>query len=131
MGKPRGKGKPFEPGHAPIPGAGRPPMPPEVREARKMNSAEVARVINRLINLSEAEVQAIQDDKAAPMLDRMIAGIVLVSSLKADFFRLNFLFDRGIGRVTEKLKIERPKPTVVKFKDGSAAVLGHTPEEEE
>jgi hypothetical protein len=131
MGKPRGKGKPFGPANPPPASEGRPPMPPEIREARKMNQNEVARLINRLINLSEAEVQAIQDDKTAPMLDRMIAGIVLVASLKADFFRLNFLFDRGVGRVTEKIKIERPKPTVIKYKDGSTVVLGHTPEDEE
>lgn len=131
MSKPRGKGKRFEPGHAPIPGAGRPPMPPDVREARKMNQAEVARVINRQINLTENEVKQIQDDKAQTLLDRIVAGIILVTKEKGDFFRLNFLFDRGIGRVTEKIKIERPKPTVIQYKDGTATVLGHTPEEEE
>lgn len=43
---------------------------------------------------------------------------IMINSAKGDYRALNFLFDRVIGRVTEKIDMNLPEPFVLKSLDG-------------
>lgn len=119
----------FKPGQVGNPG-GRPKLPEDIKEARKLNQNEVSRIINKYMNM---EISAIKEDMNKPgtkALEAMIGKIISEAHKFGDYSRVNFLFDRMIGKVTEKMEIKVPKPTMVKLLDGPAIMLDHEKEEE-
>jgi hypothetical protein len=52
-----------------------------------------------------------------------IARILVKGISEGDTQRLNFLFDRLIGKVKEVKEITTPKPTVMKLLDGKTEII--------
>lgn len=115
--------KPFKPGQSGNPN-GRPKLTTELLEARKLNQIAVGSIINKYMNMGIGEIQ--QDCERADIkaLEAMIGKIIVEAHKFGDYSRVNFLFDRMIGKVKETIEVELPKPTVVKLLDGSSIVLG-------
>jgi len=120
----------FKPGKSGNP-SGRPKLPNDVLEARKQNTTSVARILNNFMNMDMDSLKSIMNNKETPALEMMIGRIVIEAIKSGDQTRLNFILDRSIGKVIDKMEIKTPKPTLVKLLDGSAILLGNEKEDEE
>lgn len=91
-------GRPFPPGVSGNPG-GRPKLPDDIKEARAMNQVEVARTLDRFLNLTREQLRARLADSSASALDHLIGSIIVKGIHHGDQRRLDFLLDRIIGKV--------------------------------
>lgn len=119
----------FKPGTSGNP-SGRPKLPEDIANARKHNSNSVARLLNAFMNMDLDSLKELMNAKTTTNLELMIGRIVIESIKSGDQTRLNFILDRSIGKVIEKMEIKVPKPTLVKLLDGPAIMLDHEKEEE-
>lgn len=119
-------GRDWKPGQTGNP-SGRPKYPADVKEARVMNLAEASRILNKYAYSTVEEIKAAALDPQTPAIEMMILKVIVECTKTGDHHRLNFLFDRLIGKVTEKIKVELPTPTRLKRYGGEEAeVLGAT-----
>lgn len=102
-GKKTGGGKDFAFGNPG--GPGRPPTPPDILEAKKLTQAEFARITQKFMALSKAEMQVIAKDPSTPALDLMVLSIISKGINQGDDKRLNFFLDRFIGKVKEEINL--------------------------
>jgi len=110
---------------------GRPKMPEEIRKARKLNQIKVAQILNDFANMNDEEFVAMLADTNTSKLERMIASAV-TKAQTGEFTALNFILDRMIGKVTDKVEHKLPRPTVIKLLGEDAVmVLGSGEAEEE
>lgn len=120
-------GKDFKPGH----NIGRPKQPEDVREASNLSIVEARATLSKYLKLTLTELEEAMKSRSIPSMDVWIARIVLLGLKNGDYQRLNFMFDRLIGKVTEKVDLKVVEPTIIEFKDGRKIVMGMTPKEEE
>lgn len=78
---------------------GRPEIPEEILRAQQMNQVDVARTISRLLRCSIAFLELLAKDKNASGMDTTCAEIVLKAKKFGDPRRLDFMFNRSIGKV--------------------------------
>lgn len=103
---------------------GRPPKPSEVKLAEKVSKNEVMLCLSKFMRLSTDELTLIAEDTSRPAMENWIAKICIMGMEKGDQFRLDFIFNRLIGKVTDKIEHAFPKPTIIERLDGSQTVLG-------
>lgn len=121
----------FRPGQSGNP-SGRPKLPEDLKKARRLNQIAVGRIINEYMNLSITELKFELEDESTSALEAMIGKIIIEAHKVGDYSRVNFLFDRMIGKVTEKVEHKMPKPTVIKLiGEDAVMVLGQSEEKEE
>ncbi len=116
-------GKPFAKGTSGNPG-GRVKLPEELRKARALNQQELERAVNKYLWLDRAALQDAVKDPATPMLELMVASIMAQAAQKGDQQRLEFILQRLIGRVTDKIEVKVPAPFVIRRAAGGEIVLG-------
>jgi hypothetical protein len=112
---------------------GRVKFPPDVKKARTLNLVEATRALNKYIYMTREELLEAANSPETVALDLMIIRVIVESGKTGDHHRLGFLFDRLIGKVTEKAEVKMPVPTRIKMLDQDASeVLGAAmPEEDE
>ncbi len=86
---------------------GRPKLPQDVVEARKLNRNEVERILTRHVRMTKTELESAQKDPNTPALENLIVGVLLEGMKSGDHVRLNFLLDRLIGKPTEHVELEQ------------------------
>jgi hypothetical protein len=113
----------FKKGHN-KPGPGRPPQAPELKKIPRLTKDQVQACIAKYqwMGLDELEV-AMKDEKRS-MLEHMIMSIIHKAMKQGDQNRLEFLFNRTIGKVKEVTEIQLPEPTFVKRLNGEVIELG-------
>lgn len=105
--------------------AGRVKLPEEVKQAKKLNRVSMEAALNKFLGWETQQLADFLDNKKNPVLEMIVARILIEAMKKGDQMRLNFLFDRLIGKVQDKIEHTLPKPTVVKlFGEDAALVLG-------
>lgn len=123
------KGHPGGPGR----GKGRPKIAEDLREVKVFNKDEWTRMFNRFFFMTMAELESfISKRKEQRVGDLLVASIVHAALKGGDEKKLNFMLDRTIGRVTDKIEITPPQPFIIRRRDGSEEVMGAktlTPEE--
>lgn len=119
----------FKPGQSGNPN-GRPKLPEDLKKARRLNQIAVGRIINEYMNLSITELKFELEDESTSALEAMIGKIIVEAHKFGDYSRVNFLFDRMIGKVTDKVEHKLPKPTVVKLLGDAGAVIFGTSEDD-
>ncbi len=118
----------FKPGQSGNPG-GRPKLPGDIAEARKLNQHELERVINKYIWMTKDGLKAAAKDPDTTVMELMVASIVASAIEKGDQMRLEFILARIIGRVRDQLEISGHVPFVIKRRDGSEMIMGLKDEE--
>lgn len=113
----------FKPGQSGNPG-GRPKLPEDIREARKMNQLELERIVNKYLYTTVDAVDAALKDPATPMMERMVAMVVSKAAEVGDHTRLDFILSRLIGRVKDQIEITTVKPYIIHNINGGQTVLG-------
>ena len=119
----------FKPGQSGNP-SGKPPLPPAMIQARKHNQKKVAELLNSLVNMTDAELEKAAGSDS-PQLEQMV-GAAFKKAKQGEYSALNFILDRLIGRVTEKIEHSLPKPTMIKLRGEDAVlVLDHKHDNED
>lgn len=96
--------KPFKPGQSGNPG-GRPKLPEDVREARTFNKIECERVLNKFLTWPLEDLAAFVSDKKSPVLEALVARILLEGVKRGDHVRLEWVMQRLIGKVKEEIDL--------------------------
>lgn len=117
------KEKRFKPGQSGNPG-GRPKLPEDIKKARQLNQVEFERAVNRFLYMTREEMQATLKDPATPMIEIMIGSIMAQGAQKGDQLRLEFVLNRIIGKVQDRIEVKTPEPFVVHMSDGGQVVMG-------
>lgn len=103
---------------------GRPKIPDDIKEARKLNRITFERISNKYIWMTEAEIKAARKDPGTPMVDQAIISLLLKGIATGCHLRLNFILDRLIGKVKDEVEFTvHPKPQIIKRLDGSEIIL--------
>ena len=100
IGKKTG-GRDFKPGNPGRP-KGTPSLPKRIKE---MNRAKIESLLRKYLSMTFEELGETAKDKKTSAIDLMIIKIITESIKKGDQTRLNFILDRMIGRVTDKLDV--------------------------
>lgn len=118
----------FKKGQSGNPG-GKPKLPDDIKQARKLSQIELERTINKLIYLPRSELKQVIENPATPMFEIMIASIIAQASQKGDQLRLDFVLNRMIGKVKEPVEVTIQKPFIIERRDGTAVEMGTKAEE--
>ena len=87
--------------------------------SRGFVETKIAAAMQRTIN----ELVEVYKDPDSQSIDVAISSIMLKSA-KGDYKALNFLFDRVIGKVADKIEMNLPEPFVIKSLSGETTTLG-------
>lgn len=93
-------GKPFPKGVSGNPG-GRPKMSPDLSKISHLTKEKLIIILNEFINLDRDELAAKLQNPKATMLELAVGHIIAKAAKEGDTLRLNFLFDRIVGKVTD------------------------------
>lgn len=93
-------GRNFLPGQCPNPN-GRPKMPPELKEAKKLTQTQIEIALTQFLAMDDKQLRAIIKDPKSTRLQAIIASIVDKAIKIGDQQRLDFLLNRIIGKVKE------------------------------
>lgn len=121
-------GRDFKPGHTFS--KGRPLIPPDLKEVRTLKKDEAERLIVMLMSHTVEELREIQKDPKTPAMHVVIANIIIAASLSGDNQRMEFLFNRTIGRVLEKIEHTIPTPFVIRKPNGDIEMGIKDPEDQ-
>lgn len=83
---------------------GRPPLPQDVNDARRLTKIEFIRVCEKYISMTETELNEKIRDTSTTVLELIVAKILQNAITYGDNTRLSFFLDRMIGKVTEKIQ---------------------------
>jgi hypothetical protein len=122
----RGKktgGRDFQPGVSGNPKGG-PGLPKDLRDARKLNQQELERVVNKYLNQSLPALMLAMQDECLPMLDMVVANILVQAAQAGDHHRFDFILNRLVGKVQDRVEVTLPKPFVVNRLNGEQVVMG-------
>lgn len=96
-------GRDFQPGNP-----GRPPLPEDLKQARKLLRDDFERISHGLLQLSKTKLQEVMKDPDTPALELLVASIIAKGVSGGDQHRTEFLLDRLIGPVPKAVEISDP-----------------------
>lgn len=117
--------KPGNPG-----GPGRPSLLPELKNIPHLSRDESRKLLAKFSRMAIADVEAFVCRKDVPAIELVVAQIFLKAIEHGDPARLNFVFDRTIGKVSEKLEIEAKPYVIRRPSTGEEVVLGAAKEDD-
>ena len=129
----------FRPGQSGCP-TGKPPLPPEIKALAKLTREKLVVLLNHVVNLTESQAVERLKDPEVTLLQKGLIQVILKAAQEGDPKRLEFLFDRLVGKVdigfqvtsslkdlsTEELvKLAKEKIQIVEagFKDNTAKAV--------
>jgi len=120
-------GRPFQLGHPG--GPGRPKIPHELFMMKSLTKDEAKVILNKFLFWPLSELQAYLKDTSNNVLEYYIAKLIYQGIADGDVGPLNFLFDRLLGKVVDKVEITRPIPTVIELLNGDRKIVLGSKEE--
>lgn len=122
-------GRNFKPGNAG--GPGKPPLPPELKEAKRLTKTEFERLANRFLWATAQELIAFEADASLTSVERLIVSILASGISDGDHARAEWFLNRLLGKVTDKVEVRTPTPFVIQRASGEQLVLGSAPPSDE
>lgn len=119
VGKKTG-GRDFKPGQSGNPN-GRPPVPEDIKEARKLAKNEFARIMNRFLWMSLEDFNVELKRPGLSMFERSCMQMIQHSAAGCER-RFEMILTRLLGRPRDNMEITLPQPFIVKNVDGSVAI---------
>lgn len=101
----------FAPGVSGNPG-GRPALPADLVEARKINQIEFERTVNKFLYMPSDEVFKVIDSPKSSVLDRLLGTILYKGAIRGDVKRAEWVMNRMLGKVKENFFIESNSKSV-------------------
>jgi hypothetical protein len=93
----------FKKGDSRINRGGRPHLPKEIKQARKLDSMLVEQALRKYLTATREEISKDLKNPKTIINDLIIIKIIEKALKEGDHVRLNFLYDRTIGKVPEKI----------------------------
>lgn len=81
--------------------SGRKRIAPEIRNASHLTKQTLIKILNEFIHMDREQIAAKLQDPKATMLEMAVGHIIAKAAKEGDTMRLNFLFDRIVGKVTD------------------------------
>lgn len=103
----------FQKGNKMAKNGGRKKLPPDLLKAKQLTSEEFMRTATELLRLSPQEICNIVNDPATPALKALVGTMIVKAIDEGDERRTDFLLQRIIGKVPDKL--ETNAPTTIMF----------------
>jgi hypothetical protein len=116
-------GRDFQPGQVTNPN-GRPKVPDDIRETRKLDQFELERMMNRFLDLTADELTSEIKSGKLKGKELIIATIISKAIVFGDQKRFEFILNRLIGKVTENIKHTYPNVTILERIEGGVIVMG-------
>ncbi len=98
-------GRDFKKGYVSNPN-GRPKLPEDLRVIKRLTQSEITSLISKYLQLTRDELTRAAQDKSLPIIELYIASVIQKGVIGGDTLRLNFLFDRTIGKVADKIEAQ-------------------------
>lgn len=98
------RGRPFPKGVSGNP-LGKPKMAVELQKIRALNQTTFTATVNKFLSMTKDEVKAASKDPSTPVLELMVASVMSKAIEAGDQQRLNFLLDRIVGKVPDKVSL--------------------------
>ena len=112
----------FEKGKSGNPG-GRTKMPAEVKEARMLNRKTMELALNKFLTWKVSDLVDFVNDRSNPTMEVIVAKILSEAIKRGDQIRLNFIFDRLIGKVKEEVQLHGAKPTIIQLLNNEGQIV--------
>lgn len=87
-----------------MPGPGRPQVPAEVKEARKLTKEDVDLALSKYLKVELKEIPNMKRDPKMTVNEAIIHSIIVNAIQKGDQQRYSFLLDRLIGKVKDQVE---------------------------
>jgi len=94
----------------------------EVKFARKLNRAFVEMKITEMLRRPLKDLKALLLDDDMESIEHFLAKIIVIGIDRGDPVRLNFLFDRVIGKVTDVREVKTVSPFLIESHDGDKTI---------
>jgi len=91
----------FKKGDKRINRAGQPRLSEEIKEARSLTTETFVKTFNDLLYMSINELKKIAKSKTEPSLRAYMASCLVVGKRRGDYYAMNLMLDRIIGKVRE------------------------------
>jgi len=85
---------------------GRPKLPEDIKEARKISQFEFERIVNRYLFMTDAEFTEDLARPEATKFERLVGGIIDKAIKKKDEKKAEWILSRTLGKMRERLEIE-------------------------
>jgi len=89
---------------------GRPKTRADLKKVKLMGSDDIRRLLQKLLDMPYATLKELANDPETPAMEMMIIGVIDRGLAHGDSQRLNFLFDRTIGKILEHKEEAKLKP---------------------
>ena len=110
---------------------GRPPLRRDLKGVKLLTQQDVSRLMQKMMDMSLVDLQDMVDDPTTPAMELMLARIIEKAMREGDHQRLNFLFDRTIGKVVDKKEVEIRPVRYVTGVEADGTLVQQVLEEEE
>lgn len=114
-------GRDFEKGNPGGPGT--PPLPEEIRKMATLTKKEALAILGEYLQKPYHQLEAILEDKSRRAFDHVTAAII-TKAVEGDSRYLREMLDRLYGKVTDKIELSLPKPTIIVRPSGEQVLLG-------
>lgn len=78
-------------------------VPKDLQEARKLTKVEIELILNKYLHMQIGELMAQVKDPMKPTLEVLVMSVLITAIKKGDHDKLNFVFDRLIGKVKDNV----------------------------
>jgi hypothetical protein len=95
-------GRPFKKGQSGNP-SGRPKLPQDLLEAKKLTQIEFERIVNKYLFEGKQKLAQAAADPGTTVLELLIGSIIHKAVIEGDEKRMEFLLNRIVGKVTERI----------------------------
>lgn len=85
---------------------GRPPVAPELKGAKELNKVMADKILNQFIFMPVSQIQQFVRNLDNPAMEMVIARVLVEAINKGDHQRIEWLFSRLLGKMTEKVHVE-------------------------
>lgn len=123
-------GRDFPPGVSGNPKGG-PGLPQDLKNARKLNQVEIERICNRYLYANSEELMLAFADPQLPAIEKIVISILLTALDEADQARIEWVFQRVLGKVKDQLEVTTPQPFVIHRRSGDQVLVGAEVKKEE
>jgi hypothetical protein len=125
LGKGKGNktgGRDFKRGN---PGGGRPLLPTEIKEARKLNKYDVEMSLTNHLRMNREQIATVIKNPESNMLDILVASIIAKAVQTGDQQRLDFILNRTIGKVVDTIEVADNRVSIALAYNPKERILGH------